>query len=69
MIMSTDHYTRNRAVNARINSPDTADNMTVRLALLARVRAGEITLAQCQAELAEIQRKARAENKPTAYRP
>lgn len=37
-----------------------ADSMDVRLALMARVKSGEITLAQAQAELKKIQRNAKA---------
>jgi hypothetical protein len=35
-----------------------ADSMEVRLALLARVRLGEITLGECQAELKQLKRNA-----------
>jgi hypothetical protein len=42
-----------------------ADSMDVRMALMARVRSGEITLAQAQAELKKIQRGAKASGKVT----
>lgn len=36
-----------------------ADSMTVRLALLSRVKSGEISLEQAQEELAKIKREAK----------
>lgn len=44
---------------------ETADSMDVRKALMARVRSGEITLEQAQAELAAIKRKANSIGKVT----
>lgn len=37
-----------------------ADNMEVRLSIVARIKAGEISLAEGQAELRRIQRIAKA---------
>jgi len=42
-----------------------ADNMDVRLALMARVHSGDITLAQAQAELKKIKAKAQSIGKLT----
>ncbi len=56
--MSMDHYERCKAQVARLNDPLTADNMEVRMALMNRVKAGEITLAEAQAKLARIKRNA-----------
>ena len=42
-----------------------ADSKDTRLALMARVRSGEITLAQAQAELKQIQAKAQSIGKTT----
>ncbi len=42
-----------------------ADSMEVRKVLLARVKSGEITLAQAQAELKRIKRGAKAAGKVT----
>lgn len=42
-----------------------ADSMEVRLALMARVHSGEITLEAAQAELARIKRGAKAAGKIT----
>lgn len=44
---------------------EVADSMDVRKALMARVRSGEITLEQAQAELAAIKRKAQSIGKVT----
>ena len=38
---------------------EVADSMEVRMALMARVHSGEITLEQAQAELAKIKRNAK----------
>lgn len=65
--MNIDHYQRWKDRDAIMRDPNTADNMEVRKALMARVRAGEITLAECQAELAEIQREAKRQGRQTAY--
>ena len=61
-------YERAKATDDRMRDPNTPDNLDVRLAIMARVRSGEITLAQGQAELAEIKRKGKAAGKVTAYR-
>jgi hypothetical protein len=45
-----------------------ADGMDYRGALVARVQAGKITLAEAQAELRRVQRKAKREGRPTYYR-
>lgn len=42
-----------------------ADSMDARLALMARVHSGEITLETAQAELKRIQRSAKASGKVT----
>lgn len=44
---------------------DVADSLDVRKALLERVRKGELTLAQAQAQLAKIQREASTPGKRT----
>lgn len=44
-----------------------ADGMEYRLALVKRVKAGEITLEQAQAELRSVQRGARKAGKRTFY--
>lgn len=49
---------------AEING-DVADSLDVRKALLERVRKGELTLAQAQAQLAKIQREASTSGKRT----
>lgn len=50
---------RKRAVAEAENNGEVADSMSVRLALMARVHSGEITLAQAQDELKRIQRGVR----------
>jgi hypothetical protein len=65
--MKIDHYQRLRERDAIMRDPNTADNMDVRKALLARVKSGEITLDQCQKELSAIQRNARKNGQQTAY--
>lgn len=42
-----------------------ADSMDVRLALMARVKSGEISLSQAQAELMAIKRNAKKSGKAT----
>lgn len=51
---------KREAVNTAQASGKVADSMEVRLALMARVHAGEITLEAAQAELARIKRGAKA---------
>lgn len=46
-------------------SDDVADNHSVRLKLIERVRAGEITLEEAQRELQKIQRNAKKAGKVT----
>ena len=65
--MKIDHHQRLRERDAIMRDPNTADNMDVRKALLARVKSGEITLEQCQKELAAIQKQARKNGQQTAY--
>jgi hypothetical protein len=56
---------KKRALKAAENAGEVADSMPVRLAIMARVRSGEITLAQAQAELKQIQDKAQSIGKIT----
>lgn len=49
---------KRREVKASEAAGEVADSKAVRLALMARVHSGEITLAQAQAELKTIQRNA-----------
>lgn len=63
-----DHYERLRQTEARMNDPETPDNANVRIALLERVRSGEITLEQAKEELAKIKRDGKRAGKTTAYR-
>ena len=65
--MNEDHYAKCRARDAKMRDPNTADNMAVRLGIMAEIKSGKITLAQGQAELAAIQRQARRDGKPIAY--
>lgn len=65
--MQIDHHQRLRERDAIMRDPNTADNLDVRKALLARVKAGEITFEQCKAELSAIQRNARKTGQQTAY--
>lgn len=61
-------YTKLRkreAVNAADASGQVADSMEVRMALMERVRKGEITLEAAQAELKKIKRGAKAAGKTT----
>lgn len=65
--MNIDHYQRCKNRDKIMRDPNTADNMDIRKAILARVRNGEITLSQGQMELAEIQKAARREGRRLAY--
>ena len=56
---------KNLARNAAEAAGEVADSHTVRLAIMARVRSGEITLAQAQAELKKIQANAKSMGKIT----
>lgn len=61
-------YTRHRKQNALTEAEESgqvADSIAVRSALMARVRSGEITLAEAQAELAKIKRGAKKAGKIT----
>lgn len=58
-------HDRRRASYERLHNPETADNHEVRLAIVRRMHAGEITLAEAQEELTRINREARAAGKPT----
>jgi hypothetical protein len=51
---------KKRALNAAEAAGEVADSHAVRLAIMARVRSGEITLAQAQSELKKIQAKAQS---------
>lgn len=51
---------KKRALRAAEAAGQVADSHSVRLAIMARVRSGEITLAQAQAELKQIQAKAQS---------
>lgn len=65
------HSRKNKAVRASEESGEVADSMEVRLALIARMKAGELTLDQVQAELKRIKKSAKASGKITraqAYR-
>lgn len=70
--MQENHRTRfeaaidkKRAQKAAEAAGEVADSHSVRLAIMARVRSGEITLAQAQAELKQIQAKAQSIGKLT----
>lgn len=56
---------KKRAQKAAEAAGEVADSHSVRLAIMARVRSGEITLAQAQAELKKIQAKAQSIGKMT----
>lgn len=71
-MMSDNHRTRfeaamdkRAAVKDAEASGQVADSHAVRLAIMARVHAGEITLVQAQAELKKIQAKAQSIGKLT----
>ena len=51
---------KKRARRAAEASGQVADSHAVRLAIMARVHSGEITLAQAQTELKQIQAKAQS---------
>ena len=56
---------RREALRRAETRGEVADSMEVRKALVARVRSGEITLEQAQAELARIKRGAKKAGKVT----
>ena len=64
-----DRFWRMQDMKAALKAADAggivADSMAVRVALMARVTAGEITLEAAQAELAKIKRGAKAAGKLT----
>lgn len=65
------HREKSAAVRAAEAAGAVADSMDVRIALIARMDAGELTLAQVQAELRRIKRAAARAGKTTrakAYR-
>lgn len=55
---------RIRESQRKYRDPDTVDNQEVRMGIVKRMEAGEITLAQAQAELAAIKRAGRKAGKP-----
>ncbi len=62
------HSRKISAVREAEQAGEVADSMDVRMALIARVSAGEITLEQAQAELARIKRQATKNGKTTRGR-
>lgn len=56
---------KRRALKAAEDAGEIADSMDVRRALIARVHAGEITLAQAQDELKKIKAGAERDGKVT----
>ncbi len=50
---------KRRAMQSAEDSGQVADSGEIRLALMLRVKSGEITLAQAQAELKKIKREAK----------
>ena len=62
-------YFKHKAKMAAVRDAESAglvsDSMDVRLALIARMRAGELTLDECKAELSRIQKASRLEGKVT----
>ena len=54
-----------QAVKSAEDSGNVADSMTVRLELIARMKKGELTLDQVQAELKRIKRVAKSAGKIT----
>ena len=62
---------KRRAVKKAEDDGVIADSLEVRMALMARVRSGEITIEECQSELAKIKRQAKRKGLKTrsqAYR-
>jgi hypothetical protein len=56
---------RNAIVKAAEDAGEVADSLDVRMALMARVRSGEITLVEAQSELKRIKRGAKKAGKST----
>jgi hypothetical protein len=62
------HRRKVAAVHTAEATGDVADSIEVRMALLRRVDAGEITLEQAQADLKRLRRSARQNGKTTRSR-
>lgn len=62
------HHDKMTAVRDAESTGLVADSLDVRMALLARVERGEITLEQCQAEIKAIRRGAAKAGKVTRAR-
>lgn len=65
------HKEKMNAVREAESKGEVADSMEVRLALIARMEAGELTLAQVKEELKRVKRKAKSNGQVTrakAYR-
>jgi hypothetical protein len=54
--MKRDWVDRRLAAHARLHDPSRPDNMAVRMELVRRMEAGEITLEEAQAQLAALKR-------------
>lgn len=65
MVDYFEHSRRMDNIRAEEAAGNVADSMDVRLAIIARIKSGEITLAQGQAELKRIQRGAKARGQIT----
>lgn len=59
------HKRKNQAVRASEADGEVADSMAVRLSLIEKMHAGEMTLAEVQAELKRIKRGAKAKGQVT----
>ena len=59
------NYDKRNAVDEADKNEEVADSTSVRIALIKRVESGEITLEQCQKELAKIKREAKKNGKLT----
>ncbi len=59
------HKEKRAAIREAEAKGDVADSMNVRLELIRRMNAGELTLAQVQTELKRIKRNAKANGKTT----
>lgn len=59
------HRRKNQAVRTSEEDGEVADSMSVRMALIEKMHAGEMTLAEAQAELKRIQRGAKKAGKVT----
>ena len=56
---------KRRSVNEADAAGQVCDSMEVRMALIARMNAGELTLEQVQAELKRIKREGKKQGVPT----